>query len=51
MSNFYRYFYWFLTELVYENQYYLPLHLDKCAYKLAKKQIADYLDDSLFETD
>ena len=37
--------------LVYENKYYLELYLDSCAYKIVDKQMADYLDDNLFETD
>ena len=37
--------------LVYENKYYLGLYLDSCAYKIVDKQMADYLDDNLFETD
>ena len=37
--------------LVYENKYYLHLYLDNCAYKISNKQIADYLDDILSETD
>ena len=35
--------------LVYKNKYYLPLYLDKCAYKIANKQITNYLDDNLLE--
>ena len=37
--------------LVYENKYYQELYLDSCAYKIVDKQMADYLDDNLFETD
>ena len=37
--------------LVYENKYYLQAYLDNCAYKIAGKQMTDYLDDNLFETD
>ena len=35
--------------LVYENKYYLQVYLDNCAYKIANKQMTDYLDDNLFE--
>ena len=35
--------------LVYENKYYLQVYLDNCAYKIAKKQMTDYLDDNRFE--
>ena len=35
--------------LVYEIRYYLQAYLDKCAYKVAKKQMTDYLDDNVFE--
>ena len=35
--------------LVHENKYYLQVYLDKCAYKIVKKQMTDYLDDNLFE--
>ena len=35
--------------LVYENKYYLPVYIDNCAYKIANKQMTDYLDDLLFE--
>ena len=35
--------------LIYENKYYLKVHLDNFAYKIANKQMADYLDDNLFE--
>ena len=37
--------------LVYENKYYLQVYIDNCAYKIAKKQITNYLGDNLFETD
>ena len=40
-------FYCFL--LVYENKYYLQVHLDNFAFKIENKQMADYLDDNLFE--
>ena len=30
---------------------YLKTYLDNCAYNLAGNQMADYLDDNLFETD
>ena len=35
--------------LVSENKYYLQVYLDICAYKIANKQMEDYLDDNLFE--
>ena len=35
--------------LVYENKYYLEVYLDNCAYKIANKQMTDYLDENLFE--
>ena len=35
--------------LVYENKYYLRVYLDNCDNKIAIKQMADYLDDNLFE--
>ena len=34
-----------------KKKYYLQVYLDNCAYKIANKQITDYLDDNLFETD
>ena len=34
--------------LVYENRYYLQVHLDNCTYRIANKQTTDYLDDNLF---
>ena len=37
--------------LVYENKYYLQVYLDNCAYNVANKQMADYLDDHHFETE
>ena len=37
--------------LIYENKSYLQVYLDNCAYKIANIQLADYLDDNLFETD
>ena len=37
--------------LVYDNKYYLQGYLDNCAYKVLDKQMIDYLDDNLFETD
>ena len=37
--------------LVYENKYYLQVHLNSCGYKIADQQMVDYLDDNLFETD
>ena len=35
--------------LVYENKYYLQVYLDNCAYKIVNKQMADYLDENVFE--
>ena len=32
-----------------ENQYYLQLYLDNCAYKITKKEMTDYLDENPFE--
>ena len=34
--------------LVYENRYYLQVYLDNCAYKIANKQLTDYLVESFF---
>ena len=36
--------------LAYRNKYYLQVYLDNCAQKIANKQITDFLDDNLFET-
>ena len=35
--------------LLFGNKYYLQVYLDNCAYKIVKKQMTDYLDESLFE--
>ena len=35
--------------LVYDIKYYLQVYLDNCAYKIVSKQMADYLDENLFE--
>ena len=35
--------------LAYENKYYLQVYLNNCAYKIANKQITDFLDKNLFE--
>ena len=35
--------------LVYENKDYLQVYLDKCAYKIAGKQMTDHLYDNLFD--
>ena len=35
--------------LVYENKYYLQVHLDNFAYKIVNKHMADYLGENLFE--
>ena len=37
--------------LVCENKYYLQIYLDNCAYRIVDKQIMDYLDDNIFESD
>ena len=37
------------TLLVYKSKYYLQGYLDNCAYKIAKKQMIDYLDENIFE--
>ena len=42
------FFYYFL---VYDNNFYLQVYLDSCAYKIVDKQMTDCLDDNLFETD
>ena len=33
----------------YKKKYYLQAYLDNCAYKIANKQMTDYLDEHLFE--
>ena len=35
--------------LVRENKYYLQVYLNNCAYKIVNKQMADYLDENVFE--
>ena len=35
--------------LAYENKYYLQVYLDNCAYKIANKQMTDYIDENIFE--
>ena len=35
--------------LKYENKCYLQVYLDNCAYKIANKQMTDYLDENFFE--
>ena len=35
--------------LVYENKYYLQVYLDNCTYKIASKQMTDFLDENFFE--
>ena len=35
--------------LVYENKHYLQVYLDNCVYKIVNRQMADYLDENLFE--
>ena len=37
--------------LVYENKYYLQVYLRNGAYKIIYKQMIDYLDENIFETD
>ena len=39
------------SSLVYDNKFYLQVYLVHCAYKIADRQMTDYLDDNLFETD
>ena len=34
---------------VYDKKYYLQVYLDNCAYNIVNKQMADYLDENLFE--
>ena len=40
----------FIDSFVYDDKLYLQMYLDNCAYKIAGKQMIDYLDDNLFET-
>ena len=35
--------------LVYKNKYYLQVYLDNFTHKIVIKQMADYLDENLFE--
>ena len=35
--------------LIYENKYYLQVHLDYCVYKIGNQKMTNYLDDELFE--
>ena len=35
--------------LVYNEKYYLQVFLDNCIYKIVNKQMADYLDENVFE--
>ena len=35
--------------LVYKNKYYLQVYLGHCVYKIANKQMTDYLVANLFE--
>ena len=37
--------------LVYDNKYYLPVYLGNYPYKIIDKQMPDYLNDNVFETD
>ena len=39
-----------IVSFVYDDKLYLKIYLDICAYKIAGKQMIDYLDDNLFET-
>ena len=39
------------SSLVYENKYYLPFYLDKCAYKIVNTQMINKLDNNLFQFD
>ena len=32
------------SSLVYQNEFYLRVYLNNCAYKIANKQVTDYLD-------
>ena len=34
--------------LAYDEKYYLQVFLDSSAYKIVKKQMTDYLDETLF---
>ena len=42
-------YYWFFTCI--QNKYYLQIYLDNFAYEVIEKQMIDYPDDNLFETD
>ena len=35
--------------LVYENKYYLQVYLDNFAYKIANKEMTDYLNGNYFQ--
>ena len=35
--------------LIYEKKYYLQVHIENSAYKIANKQMTDYLDGTLFK--
>ena len=35
--------------LVYDSKYYLEEYLENCVYKTVNKQMADYLDENIFE--
>ena len=35
--------------VLYKNKYHLQVYLHNCAYKIANKQMIEYLDDNLFE--
>ena len=34
--------------LVYETKHYLQVYLDNCSYKIANKQMTDYLHENIF---
>ena len=36
---------------VHENKYYPQVHWDICAYKIVDKQMIDYLENQLFDSD
>ena len=39
------------SSLIYENEYYLQVYWDSCAYKIVDKQIIDYLEYHRFDSD
>ena len=36
--------------LTYEQKYYLQVYFHNCVYKIVDKEMTDYLDDNVFET-